>query len=103
MKINLKDQVPVQQNYNSILYSEMEYYIEDLINKQWITHSYSEYSYLVVAVTKKDGTIRLYCDYRKLNQKPIPDRHPLPRVQDVTDNLGGNEFFSLLDQQKTYH
>ena len=37
MKINLKDQVPVQQNYKSIpkqLYSEMKYYIEDLLNKQ---------------------------------------------------------------------
>ena len=67
MKINLTDQVPVQQNYNSIpnqLYSEMKYYIEDLLNKQWIIYSHSEYLSPVVAVWKKDGTICLCCDYR---------------------------------------
>ena len=106
MKINLKDQVPVQQNYNSIpkeLYSEMKYYIEDLLNKQWFIHSHSEYSSPVVAVRKTDGTIHLCCNYRKLNQKTITDRHPLPRIQNVIDNLGGNKFFSLLDQSKAYH
>ena len=106
MKINWKDQVPVQQNYNSIskqLYNEIKYNIEDLLNKQWIIHSHSEYSSPVVAARKKDGTIRLCCDYRKLNQKTIPDRHPLPRIQNVIDNLGGNKFFSLLDQNKSYH
>ena len=106
MKINWKDQVPVQQNYNSIskqLYNEIKYNIEDLLNKQWIIHSHSEYSSPVVAARKKDGTIRLCCDYRKLNQKTIPDRHPLPRIQNVIDNLGGNKFFSLLDQSKAYY
>ena len=106
MKINWKDQVRVQQNYNSIskqLYNEIKYNIEDLLNKQWIIHSHSEYSSPVVAARKKDGTIRLCCDYRKLNQKTIPDRHPLPRIQNVIDNLGGNKFFSLLDQSKSYH
>ena len=106
MKINLKDQVPVQQYYNSIpkqLYSEMKYYIEDLLNKQWIIHSHSEYSSPVVAVRKKDRTIRLCYDYRRLNQKTIPDRHPSPRIQNVIDNPGGNQFFSLSDQSKAYH
>ena len=106
MKINLKDQVPVQQNYKSILrqlYSETKYYIEGFLNKQWIIHSHSEHSSPVVAVRKKDGTIRLCCDYRKLNQKTIPDRHFLPKIQNVIDNLGGNQFFSLLDRSKTYH
>ena len=85
------------------LCSEMRYYIEDLLNKQWIIHSHSEYSSPVVAIRKKDGTIRLCCDYRKLNQKTVPDRHTLPRIQNVIDNLGGNKFFSLLDQSKAYH
>ena len=56
MKISWKDQVPVQQNYNSIskqLYNEIKYSIEDLLNKQWIIHSYSEYSSPVVAARKK--------------------------------------------------
>ena len=65
MKINLQDSVPVQQTYHSVpkhLYRELKNYIEDLLNKQWIVHSNSAYSSLVVAVRKKDGTLRLCCD-----------------------------------------
>ena len=81
----------------------MKYYIEDLLNKQWIIHSYSEYSSPVVAVRKQDVTICLCYDYRKLNQKAIPDTHSLLRIQYVIDNFGGNKFFSLLEQSKAYH
>lgn len=52
---------------------------------------------------KKDGSLRLCIDYRELNRKTHPDRHPIPRVQDVMDSLGGNTIFSLLDQGKAYH
>ena len=52
---------------------------------------------------KKDGTLRLCIDYRELNNKTIPDRQPILRIQDVLDNLGGNSWFSTLDQGKAYH
>ena len=68
-----------------------------------VIHSHSEYSSSVVAVRKRDGIIRLCCDYRKLNQKAIQDRHRLPRIQNVIANLGGNQFFLLLDHGKAYH
>ena len=42
-------------------------------------------------------------DYRSLNSKTIPDRHPIPRVQDTLDSLGGNSWFTVLDQGKAYH
>ena len=106
MKIQLTDQTPVQRRYNSVpcpLYPEVKAYIEDLLNKQWIKKSSSPYSSPVVAVRKRDGELRLCCDFRQLNQKTIPDRHPLPRIQTVLDNLGGNEWFSILDQRKAYH
>ena len=105
MKLNLKDDVPVQASYNAIprnLYEELKHYIEDLLNKNWIRDSKSPYSSPVVAVRKKDGTPRLCADYRKLNAKTIPDRHPLPHIQNVIDNLGGNTYFTLLDQSKPY-
>ena len=91
MKIKLKDDVPVQRNYNGVprpLYQEIKAYIEDLLNKQWIVESDSDYSSPVVAVRKKDNTIRLCCDYRLLNAKTVPDKHPLPRIQDTLDSLG---------------
>ena len=106
MEINLKDSNPVQLNYNSVprnLYNELKMYTEDLLNKKWIVHSSSSYSSPVVVVRKKDGSIRMCCDYRKLNAKTIPDRHPLPRIQNTLDNLGGNRYFTLLDQSKAYH
>lgn len=42
-------------------------------------------------------------DYRELNKRTTPDRHPLPRVHDTLDGLGGNKWFSLVDQGKAYH
>ena len=52
---------------------------------------------------KKDGSLRLCIDFRELNRRTVPDRHPLPRVQTTLENLGGNRWFSLLDQGKAYH
>ena len=63
MKINLKDNNPVQLNCSSVpqnLYNELKMYIEDLLNKKWIVHSNSSYSSPVVAVgKKKDGSITM--------------------------------------------
>uniref|UniRef100_A0A3B3I1Y0 ribonuclease H n=1 Tax=Oryzias latipes TaxID=8090 RepID=A0A3B3I1Y0_ORYLA len=106
MKISLKDAEPVSKMYLSVpkpLYKEMKDYLEDLIAQGWVEKSSSPYSSPVVCVRKKDGTLRLCIDYRELNRKTHPDRHPIPRVQDMMDNLGGNRLFSLLDQGKAYH
>ena len=106
MEIHLSDHKPVQKTYTSIprpLYPEVKAYIEDLLNRNWIQKSKSSYSSPVVCVRKKDGDLRLCVDFRELNRKTIHDRHPLPRVQEALDNLGGNSWFSLLDQGKAYH
>ena len=58
----------------------------------------------VVCVRKKDQSLRLCVDYRELNRKSGVDRHPIPRIQETLDNLGGNSWFSaVLDQGKAYH
>ncbi|XP_061817764.1 uncharacterized protein [Nerophis lumbriciformis] len=106
MSIALKDNTPVQKSYASIpkpLYKEVKEYIEDLLAKGWIVKSKSPYSAPVICVRKKDGTLRLCIDYRLLNHRTVPDRHPLPRIQDLTDTLGGYTWFSILDQGKAYH
>ena len=93
-------------NFTSIpkpLYPEVKQYIQDLLNKGWATKSTSNCSSPVVCVRKKDLTRRLYVDYRKLNECTIADRHPLPRVKETLESLGGNSWFSLLDQGKAYH
>jgi len=106
MQINLTDQQPVQKRYTSVprpLYPEVKQYIEDLLNQNIITKSQSPYSSPVVCVRKKDGSLRLCVDYRELNQKSLADRHPIPRVQESLDSLGGNTWFSVLDQGRAYH
>ena len=57
----------------------------------------------MVCVRKKDDSMRLCIDYRELHTKIIPDRMPIPRTQDVLENLGGQKYFSTLDMSKAYH
>jgi hypothetical protein len=101
MNIHLTDSVPVQKNYTAVprpLYPEVKQYVEDLLNKGYVQKSRSSYSSPVVCVRKKDGNLRLCVDYRQLNKKTAPDRHPLPRVQATLESLGGNKWFMVLDE-----
>ena len=52
---------------------------------------------------KNDGSMRMCIDYRKLNNKTIPDYQPIPRNQDILDSLNGQKWFSTLDMSKEYH
>ena len=106
LKIELTDKTPVQKSYVSVprpLYPEVKAYIEDLLNRGWIKKSTSPYSSPVMCVRKKCGQLRLCVDYRELNRRTIPDRHPIPRVQETLENLADKKWFSVLDQGKAYH
>ena len=108
MKIRLKDDIPGQATYNSLphpLNQELKHFVEDLLNKQWITTSHLEYSSPVVEVRKEDGKLRLCCDNKKLNANTFPDYRPHPPfsdIRDIIDNLGKNQYFSLLGPIKAY-
>ncbi len=106
MSITLQDAIPVQKAYSAMpkpLFSEVKGYIQELLVKGWIVKSKSPYAAPVVCVRKKDAKLRLCVDYRLLNKKTVPDRHPLPRIQDLIDTLGGYSWFSILDHGKAYH
>ena len=106
LHITLHDTTPVRKTYMAVpkpLHQEVKEYVQDLLNRGWITPSRSPYASPVVCVRKKDGTLRLCCDYRELNKKSVPDRHPIPRIQDMLDSLTGSSWFSVLDQGKAYH
>ena len=106
MDIHLTDQTPVVVPHRHIprpLYEEVKNFINDLIANNWIQESKSSYSSPIVCVRKKDQSLRLCIDYRLLNQKIIPDKQPIPRIQEIFDGLDGQEWFSSLDMAKAYH
>jgi hypothetical protein len=106
MDIKLKDSTPVKKNYVAVprpQYPEVKAYIEDSLNKNFIPRSTLSYSSPVVCVRKKDQSLHLCVDNRELNKKSQVDRHPIPRIQETLDNLGGSSWFSVLDQGKAYH
>ena len=54
-------------------------------------------------VKKKDGTLRLCIDYRQLNKVTVKNRYPLPRIDDLFDQLKGARVFSKIDLRSGYH
>ena len=106
LDIKLMDDIPVAEAYRSIprnLYTEVKNHISDLVANGWIRQSYSPYASPMVCVRKRDGGLRLCIDFRRLNQKTIPDMQPIPRVQDILDGLHGQSWFSTLDMSQAYH
>jgi len=54
-------------------------------------------------VKKKDGSMRLCIDYRQLNKVTIKNRYPLPRIDDLMDQLVSARVFSKIDLRSGYH
>lgn len=57
----------------------------------------------VLFVKKKDGTMCMYMDYRKLNKLTVKNRYPLPRIDDLFDQVRGATVFSKIDLRSGYH
>ena len=67
-----------------------------------IEDSESPWSSPPVLVRKKDGSIRFCIDYRRLNEVTVPDKYPLPRIDDVLDALSHGHYFSVIDLKSGY-
>ena len=82
---------------------ELHKQIEDLLEHGFIRESQSPYASPVLFVKKHDGTQRMCVDYRALNRITVKNRFPLPRIDDLLDQLGIAKYFSKLDLLKGYH
>jgi len=82
---------------------ELKKQVEDLLEKQFIRPSVSTWGAPVLLVKKKDGGSRLCVDYRQLNKLTIKNKYPLPRIDDLMDQLHGALVFSKIDLRSGYH
>ena len=68
---------------------ELKEQLQELFDKGFIRPSTFPWGALVLFVKKKDGTLRLCIDYRELNKLTIKNKNPLPRIDDLFDQLQG--------------
>jgi hypothetical protein len=83
--------------------TELKIQLQELLDKEYIRPSVSPWGAPVLFVKKKDGTLRLCIDYRQLNKMTIKNKYPLPRINDLFDQVGGGKIFSKLDLRSGYH
>ena len=76
--------------------------IEEMLAQGLIEPSTSEWSAPVVLVKKKDGSMRLCVDYRRLNGVSETDAYPMPRIDELIDRLGKSCFISTIDLTRGY-
>jgi hypothetical protein len=82
---------------------ELKKQIDELSEKGYIRPSTSPWAAPVLFVEKKDGTKRMCIDYRALNEVTIKNKYPLPRIEDLFDQLRGANVFSKIDLRLGYH
>ncbi|KAK1419444.1 hypothetical protein QVD17_28611 [Tagetes erecta] len=76
---------------------ELSKQLQELLDKGFIRPSSSPWGAPVLFVKKKDGTFRMCIDYRELNKVTVKNRYPLPRIDDLFDQLQGSSFYSKID------
>lgn len=109
-KLKLNDTSPVYVKQYRLPQSqkmEIRNQVDKLLSKDLIEMSTSNYNSPLIVVPKKstDGSKkwRMCVDFKMLNRKLIPDKFPLPRIDEILDGLGRAKFFSCLDLQSGYH
>ncbi|GJT56524.1 putative reverse transcriptase domain-containing protein [Tanacetum coccineum] len=82
---------------------ELSEQLKELSDKGFIRPSSSPWGAPVLFVKKKDRSFRMCIDYRELNKLTVKNRYPLPRIDDLFDQLQGSSVYSKIDLRSGYH
>ncbi|GJU14971.1 putative reverse transcriptase domain-containing protein [Tanacetum coccineum] len=82
---------------------ELSEQLKELSDKGFIRPSSSPWGAPILFVKKKDGSFRMCIDYRELNKLTVKNRYPLPRIDDLFDQLQGSSVYSKIDLRSGYH
>ncbi|GJZ36915.1 putative reverse transcriptase domain-containing protein [Tanacetum coccineum] len=82
---------------------ELSDQLQELADRGFIRPSTSPWGAPVLFVKKKDGSFRMCIDYQELNKLTVKNRYPLPRIDDLFDQLQGLSVYSKIDLRSGYH
>lgn len=77
--------------------------LEELLKKGYICPSVSPWGAPILFVNKKYGTLRLCIDFRRLNKVTMKNKYPLPRIDELFDQMKDANIFSKIDLRSSYH
>lgn len=106
MELILEDNIPVYQHPRRLSAMEREVaqsMIEGFIREGIVRPSKSPYASPILLRKKPNGTYRFCVDYRKINEKIVKDRYPLPLMEDVIEALHGEAVFSSIDLRNGFY
>ncbi|GJT57285.1 putative reverse transcriptase domain-containing protein [Tanacetum coccineum] len=106
------EDVPVIRDFPEVFFEELpglppsrkvEFRIDLLLEKGFIRSSSSPWGAPVLFMKKKDGSFKMCIDYRELNKFTVKNHYPLPRIDDLFDQLQGSSMYSKIDLRSGYH
>ncbi|KAL0328131.1 UNVERIFIED_CONTAM: RNA-directed DNA polymerase [Sesamum calycinum] len=99
------EEIPVVRDFPEVFRNDLPEFkkqLEELLEKGFVRSSTSPWGAPVLFVKKKDGSMRLCVDYRQLNRVTVKNKYPLPRIDDLLDQLKGATTFSKIDLRSGY-